>query len=101
MITQQILENCKSDSDSGQLQGEPLKRASDLPRIDGIITVIFMLMKRADKPRRIDSQADATSNFHPAMATSFGRLIFAFFDDGGELCPHATVPAIPRAMGFE
>ena len=50
MITQQILENCNSDSDSGQSQGEPLKRASDLPRNDGILTVIFMLMKRADQP---------------------------------------------------
>ena len=91
----------KCNSDAGELQGEPLKRASDLPRNDGILTVIFMLMKRADQPRRIDSQTDATSNFHPAMATSFGSLIFAFFDDGGELCPYATVPAIPRAMGFE
>ena len=99
MITEQILKNC--DSDAGQLQGEPLKRASDLPRNDGVITVIFMLMKRAGQPRRIDSQIDATSNFHPAMATSFGRLFFAFFDDGGELRPHATVPALPRAMGFE
>ena len=98
MITQQILENCNSDS--GQLQGEPLKRASDLPRNDGILTIIFMPMKRAAQPRSIDSQTDATSNLHPAMATSFGCLIFAFFDDGGELCPHATVPVVPRAMGF-
>ena len=99
MITEQILENWNSDA--GQLQGELLKRASDLPRNDGVLTVIFMLMKGADQARRIDSQTDATPTFHPAMATSFGCLIFAFFDDGGELCPHATVPALPRAMGFE
>ena len=68
---------------------------------DGALTIIFMLMKRADQPRRIDSQTDATSNFHPAMATSFGRLILAFFDECGEFCPHATVPAVPRAMGSE